>query len=71
MNCIKSKPSATSADLPNDSVTANFTFLNTGIDNCGPFQNKFKNEIKGVLNKIYVVEYVFLCTNAIHLDLFF
>ncbi|GBM56478.1 hypothetical protein AVEN_126291-1 [Araneus ventricosus] len=55
-------------DLPTDRVTPNHVFNVTGIDFAGPFFLKFKNQRKGILNKVYVVIYVCLCTKALHLD---
>ncbi|GBL93579.1 hypothetical protein AVEN_59755-1 [Araneus ventricosus] len=55
-------------DLPTDRVTPNHVFNVTGIDFAGPFFLKFKNQRKGILNKVYVVIYVCLCTKAFHLD---
>ncbi|GBM75739.1 hypothetical protein AVEN_102177-1 [Araneus ventricosus] len=55
-------------DLPTDRVTPNHVFNVTGIDFAGLFFLKFKNQRKGVLNKVYVVIYVCLCTKTLHLD---
>ncbi|GBM42553.1 hypothetical protein AVEN_140270-1 [Araneus ventricosus] len=71
ITCAKNKPVLTSqimGDLPTDRVTPNHVFNVTGIDFAGPFFLKFKNQRKGILNKVYVVIYVCLCTKALHLD---
>ncbi|XP_054719569.1 uncharacterized protein LOC129229310 isoform X2 [Uloborus diversus] len=69
--CFKNRPVTVSqimAELPKDRVNPSYPFFVTGIDFCGPFFIKFKNQRKGVLNKVYVVVYVCLSTKAIHLD---
>jgi len=69
--CFKNKPILTSqimGNLPKERVTPTFPFNNCGVDFCGPFYIKFKNQRKGVLNKIYVSVFVCLVTKAIHLD---
>ncbi|GBN24424.1 hypothetical protein AVEN_39034-1 [Araneus ventricosus] len=55
-------------DLPRERVTPSFPFCYVGIDFCGPFHIKFKNQRKGILNKVYVCIFVCLSTKAIHLD---
>ncbi|GFU93685.1 integrase catalytic domain-containing protein [Trichonephila clavipes] len=55
-------------DLPKERVTPSYPFNNCGVDFCGPFMVKFKNQRKGVLNKVYVTIFVCLSTKAIHLD---
>lgn len=71
ITCFKNKPRETNqimGDLPEECVVPNFPFNVTGIDFCGPFFVKFKNQRKGVLNKIYVSIFVCMYTRAIHLD---
>lgn len=71
VTCFKTKPvleSQIMGDLPKERVTTSFPFSNVGIDFCGPFYIKFKNQRKGVLNKVYVCIFVCLSTKAIHLD---
>ncbi|GFT75660.1 integrase catalytic domain-containing protein [Trichonephila clavipes] len=55
-------------DLPKERVTPSYPFNNCGVNFCGPFMVKFKNQCKGVLNKVYVSIFVCLSTKAIHLD---
>ncbi|GFX09096.1 integrase catalytic domain-containing protein [Trichonephila clavipes] len=55
-------------DLPKGKVTPSYPFNNCGVDFCGPFMVKFKNQCKGVLIKVYVSIFVCLSTKAIHLD---
>ncbi|GFY11985.1 integrase catalytic domain-containing protein [Trichonephila clavipes] len=55
-------------DLPKERVTPSYPFNNCGVDFCGPFMVKFKNQRKGVLNKVYVSIFVCQSTKAINLD---
>ncbi|GFY28360.1 integrase catalytic domain-containing protein [Trichonephila clavipes] len=55
-------------NLPKERVTVSYPFNYCGVDFCGPFMVKFKNQRKGVLNKVYVLIFVCLSTKAIHLD---
>ncbi|GFT16566.1 integrase catalytic domain-containing protein [Trichonephila clavipes] len=55
-------------DLPKERVTPSYPFNNCGVDFCDPFMVKFKNQRKGVLNKVYVSIFACLSTKAIHLD---
>ncbi|GFT93787.1 integrase catalytic domain-containing protein [Trichonephila clavipes] len=55
-------------DLPKKRVTPSYPFNNCGVDFCGSFMVKFKNQRKGVLNKVYVSIFVCLSTTAIHSD---
>nr|XP_042897354.1 uncharacterized protein LOC122269252 [Parasteatoda tepidariorum] len=71
ITCFKNKPVMSNqimADLPKERTRPNYPFNITGIDFCGPFSIKFKNQRKGVTNKVYVAVYICLCTKAIHLD---
>lgn len=71
VTCFKIKPVSQSqimGNLPKDRVTPNYPFNIIGIDFAGPFLIKYKNQRKGILNKVYVVVYICLCTKAIHLD---
>ncbi|GFW86479.1 integrase catalytic domain-containing protein [Trichonephila clavipes] len=49
-------------------VTPSAPFVNSGVDFCGPFQIKFKNQRKGIFSKVYVAIFVCLATKAIHLE---
>ncbi|GFV04346.1 integrase catalytic domain-containing protein [Trichonephila clavipes] len=55
-------------NLLSERVTPSAPFLNSGVDFCGPFQIKFKNQRKGIFSKVYVAIFVCLATKAIHLD---
>ncbi|GBM75600.1 hypothetical protein AVEN_271506-1 [Araneus ventricosus] len=55
-------------NLQTDRVTPNHVFNVTDIEFAGPFFLKFKNQRKFMLNKVYVVIYVCLCTKTLHLD---
>ncbi|GFT11074.1 integrase catalytic domain-containing protein [Trichonephila clavipes] len=55
-------------NLPSERVTPSAPFLNSGVDFCGPFQIKFKNQRKGIFLKVYVAIFVCLATKAIHLE---
>ncbi|GBO45920.1 hypothetical protein AVEN_270043-1 [Araneus ventricosus] len=71
VTCFKNKPVSSNqimGNLPTERVKPTYAFNVTGIDFCGPFYIKFKNQRKGVFNKIYVAVYVCFCSKAIHLD---
>ncbi|GFT70549.1 integrase catalytic domain-containing protein [Trichonephila clavipes] len=55
-------------NLPSERVTPSAPFLNSGVDFCGPFQIKFKNQRKGIFSKVYVAIFVCLATKVIHLE---
>ncbi|GBM63597.1 hypothetical protein AVEN_65876-1 [Araneus ventricosus] len=55
-------------NLPAERVTPSAPFLNSGVDICGPFQIKLKNQRKGIYSKVYVAIFVCLATKAIHLE---
>ncbi|GFX33376.1 integrase catalytic domain-containing protein [Trichonephila clavipes] len=59
-------PSERLKSSPNHTPSA--PFLNSGVDFCGPFQIKFKNQRKGIVSKVYVAIFVCLATKAIHLE---
>nr|XP_042913389.1 uncharacterized protein LOC122273384 [Parasteatoda tepidariorum] len=72
ITCFKAKPKIEQqimASLPKERVTISPPFSKTGTDLCGPFLIKYKNQRKGILNKIYVVIFVCLITRAIHLEI--
>ncbi|XP_071042909.1 uncharacterized protein [Parasteatoda tepidariorum] len=55
ITCFKNKPVMSNqimADLPKERTRPNYPFNITGIDFCGPFSIKFKNQRKGVTNKV-------------------
>ncbi|GFW04258.1 integrase catalytic domain-containing protein [Trichonephila clavipes] len=69
--CFRQKPTGvdqTMGNLPSERVTPSAPFLNSGVDFCGPFQIKFKNQRKGIFSKVYVAIFVCLATKAIHLE---
>ncbi|GFX38671.1 integrase catalytic domain-containing protein [Trichonephila clavipes] len=55
-------------NLPLERVIPSAPFVNSGVDFCGPFQIKFKNQRKGIFSKVYVAIFVCLATKVIHLD---
>lgn len=70
--CFKVKPVISSqlmGDLPRDRVTPDYPFNCAGVDFCGPFYIKYKNQRKGILHKIYVCLFVCFSTKAIHLEI--
>ncbi|GBN52766.1 hypothetical protein AVEN_10892-1, partial [Araneus ventricosus] len=69
--CYKNKPVIADqimGNLPKERVTPILAFTNCGIDFCGPFLIKFKNQRKGIYSKIYVAIFICLSTKAIHLE---
>lgn len=71
IKCFKAKPIPSEqllGDLPFERVNQNYVFNCTGIDFCGPFLIRYKNQRKGVCHKIYVCIFVCLVTRAIHLE---
>ncbi|GFU93784.1 integrase catalytic domain-containing protein [Trichonephila clavipes] len=69
--CFRQKPTGVDqlmGNLPSERVTPSAPFLNSGVDFCGPFQIKFKNQRKGIFSKVYVAILVCLATKAIHLE---
>ncbi|GBO35459.1 hypothetical protein AVEN_98049-1 [Araneus ventricosus] len=55
-------------DLPKERVMKNFPFNVSGIDLCGPFSIKFKNQRKGVYHIMYVCIFICFATKSIHLE---
>lgn len=69
--CFKAKPTPAKqlmGNLPLERVTQNFVFNICGIDFCGPFLVKYKNQRKGIVNKVYVAIFICFTTRAIHLE---
>ncbi|GBN95285.1 hypothetical protein AVEN_207930-1 [Araneus ventricosus] len=69
--CYQNKPVIADqimGNLPKERVTPISAFANCGIDFCGPFLIKFKNQRKGIYSKIYVAILICLSTKAIHLE---
>ncbi|GFX87326.1 integrase catalytic domain-containing protein [Trichonephila clavipes] len=52
-------------DLPAERVTSSSTFLNVGIDLCGPFEIKYMGQRKGTFQKIYVALFVCMATQRL------
>ncbi|GBN84874.1 hypothetical protein AVEN_159988-1 [Araneus ventricosus] len=71
VTCYKNKPVIADQimdNLPKERVTPISAFTNCGIDCCGPFLIKFKNQRKGIYSKIYVAIFICLSTKAIYLE---
>ena len=69
--CVRSKPVTINqimGDLPKDRVNQTFPFNHSGVDFCGPFNIKYKNQRKGIFHKIYVALFVCFTTRAVHLE---
>ncbi|GFV22577.1 integrase catalytic domain-containing protein [Trichonephila clavipes] len=72
VTCFKSRPILSSqimGNLPSERVNISSSFTITGLDLCGPFLVKYKNQRKGTLNKVYICVCICFSTKAIHLEL--
>ncbi|GBM87286.1 hypothetical protein AVEN_22008-1, partial [Araneus ventricosus] len=72
VTCFKAKPVVCEqlmGALPKERITANFPFNCTGVDFTGPFSIKYKNQRKGVCQKIYVSLFICFVTKCVHLEL--
>ncbi|GFU95285.1 integrase catalytic domain-containing protein [Trichonephila clavipes] len=70
--CFKSRPVLSlqiMGNLPSKRVNISSPFTIAGLDLCGPFLVKYKNQIKGTLNKVYICICICFSTKAIHLEL--
>lgn len=70
--CFKANPKQYSqkmGNLPKHRITPDKVFNSTGIDLCGPFLIKNKNQRKGPEIKVYVCIFICLVTKAVHLEL--
>ncbi|GFU05093.1 integrase catalytic domain-containing protein [Trichonephila clavipes] len=70
--CFKCKPIPSSqimGNLPYERVSMAPPFSVTGLDLGGPYFVTYKNQRKGVLNKIYVCVCIYFVTCAIHLEI--
>ncbi|GFT72147.1 integrase catalytic domain-containing protein [Trichonephila clavipes] len=70
--CLKSRPLVTSqlmGNLPRDRVVPDYPFNCSGVDFCGPFMIRYKNQRKGILHKIYICVFVCFVTKAIHIEI--
>ncbi|GFW73403.1 integrase catalytic domain-containing protein [Trichonephila clavipes] len=71
ITCFRQKPTGVDqlmGNLPSERVSPSAPFLNSGVDFCGHFQIKFKNQRKGIFSKVYVAIFVCLATKANHLE---
>ncbi|GFX89906.1 integrase catalytic domain-containing protein [Trichonephila clavipes] len=72
VTCFKSRPILSSqimGNLPSESVNISSPFTIAGLDLCGPFLVKYKNQRKGTLNKVYICVCICFSSKAIHLEL--
>ncbi|XP_054706729.1 uncharacterized protein LOC129216539 [Uloborus diversus] len=72
ITCFKNKPVTAQqimGNLPSERTNPNFTFNVAGVDFCGPFEIKYKNQRKGIYSKIYLALFICLATKAIHIEL--
>ncbi|GFW34601.1 integrase catalytic domain-containing protein [Trichonephila clavipes] len=72
VTCFKSRPIPSSqimGNLPSERVNISSPFTIAGLDSCGPFLVKYKNQRKGTLNKVYICVCICFSTKAIHLEL--
>ncbi|GFV03738.1 transposable element Tcb2 transposase [Trichonephila clavipes] len=70
--CFKSRPLVTSqlmGNLPRDRVVPAYPFNCSGVDFCGPFMIRYKNQRKGILHKIYICVFVCFVSKAIHIEI--
>ena len=71
VKCFRTKPIGIEqimGDLPPVRVKPSPPFSNAGIDLCGPFSIKTKNQRKGAFQKVYVVIFVCMVTKATHFE---
>ncbi|GFU85239.1 integrase catalytic domain-containing protein [Trichonephila clavipes] len=72
VTCFKSRPILSSqimGNLPSERVNISSPFTIAGLDLCGPFLVKYKNQRKGTLNKVYICVCICFSMKAIHLEL--
>jgi hypothetical protein len=70
--CFKNRPTnyeQIMGNLPSQRVNPDFVFNACGLDFCGPFLIKYKNQRKGIYSKVYVAIFICLATKAIHLEI--
>ncbi|GFV18965.1 integrase catalytic domain-containing protein [Trichonephila clavipes] len=70
--CLKSQPLVTSqlmGNLPRDRVVPDYPFNCSGVDFCGPFMIRYKNQRKGILHKIYICVFVCFVSKAIPIEI--
>ncbi|GFW49834.1 integrase catalytic domain-containing protein [Trichonephila clavipes] len=72
VTCFKSRlilSSQIMGNLPSERVNISSPFTIAGLDLCGPFLVKYKNQRKRTLNKVYICVCICFSTKAIHLEL--
>ncbi|GFW26490.1 integrase catalytic domain-containing protein [Trichonephila clavipes] len=72
VTCFKSRPILSSQimdNLPSERVNISSPFTIAGLDLCGPFLVKYRNQRKGTLSKVYICVCICFSTKAIHLEL--
>ncbi|GFV87179.1 integrase catalytic domain-containing protein [Trichonephila clavipes] len=72
VTCFKSRPILSSqnmCNLPRERVNISSPFTIAGLDLCGPFLVKYKNQRMGILNKVYIFVCICFSTKAIYLEL--
>ncbi|GFX58443.1 integrase catalytic domain-containing protein [Trichonephila clavipes] len=70
--CFKSRSLVTSqlmGNLPRDKVVPDYPFNCSGVEFCGPFMIRYKNQRKGILHKIYICVFVCFVSKAIHIEI--
>ncbi|GBN46894.1 hypothetical protein AVEN_122159-1, partial [Araneus ventricosus] len=70
--CFKARPIVTSqlmGNLPRDRVVPDYPFNCSGVDFCGPFMIRYRNQRKGVLHKMYVCIFVCFVSKAVHIEI--
>ncbi|GFV99964.1 integrase catalytic domain-containing protein [Trichonephila clavipes] len=70
VTCFKSRPILSSqimGNLPSERVNISSPFAIAGLELCGPFLVKYKNQRK--VNKVYICVSICFSTKAIHLEL--
>lgn len=71
VQCFRNKPVLNNqimGDLPPERITPNPPFSNSGLDFCGPFLIKYKNQRKGSFQKIYIAIFICMVTKAVHFE---
>ncbi|GFX31988.1 integrase catalytic domain-containing protein [Trichonephila clavipes] len=72
VTCFKGRPILSSqimGNFPIERVNISSPFTIAGLDLCGLFLVKYKNQRKGTLNKVYICVCICFSTKAIHLEL--
>ena len=72
VRCCKTKPGELNyimGNLPKNQVSFSRSFVNVGVDYCGPFFIKERRHCNRAKIKTYVCLFVYLATKAIHLEL--